>query len=118
MTWTLYHYPGCSTCRRARAWLDGKGVSYRAIDLVATPPDARALAAVRRLADVPVRRLFNTSGERYREGGWKDRLAAISDADAYAALAADGKLIKRPLLVGASAAAVGFDEAAWAALVR
>ncbi|MEZ4368961.1 MAG: Spx/MgsR family RNA polymerase-binding regulatory protein [Kofleriaceae bacterium] len=117
MAWTLYHYPGCSTCRRARAWLDARGVTYQAIDLVQTPPSAATLAKVQALAAVPTRKLFNVSGERYREGGWKAKLPTLTDAAAHAALAADGKLIKRPILLGARAAAVGFDEVAWAALV-
>jgi arsenate reductase len=57
--------------------------------------------------------LFNTSGESYRSGGFKDRLPQMSEAEALAALAADGKLIKRPLLIGEDFALVGFHEAAW-----
>ncbi len=67
-----------------------------------------------KLADAPLRKLFNTSGVSYRSGGWKDRLPETSKADALAALHADGKLIKRPLLVGERVALIGFNQEAWA----
>jgi len=114
MAITVYQYPKCSTCRRALKWLDAQGITYRSIDLVAAPPSRAELDRIRKQAGVPVKKMFNTAGESYRAGGWKDRLAATSDADAIGALAADGKLIKRPLLVGDGVALVGFDEDAWA----
>lgn len=110
MTITLYHYPGCSTCRKARKWLDGRGVRYRAIDLVATPPSKKELARLWKASGLPLRKLFNTSGESYRAGGFKARLESMSDGEALDALAADGKLIKRPILDGGDYALVGFDE--------
>ncbi len=115
MTLTLYQYPKCSTCRRAVAWLDARGVAYTKVDITQAPPSVAQLAAVQRTAGVPLRSLFNTSGESYRGGDWKTRLPQSTEAQAHAALAADGKLIKRPLLVGAGVALIGFDEAAWAA---
>ncbi|HET6285099.1 MAG TPA: Spx/MgsR family RNA polymerase-binding regulatory protein [Polyangia bacterium] len=113
MTVTVYQYPKCSTCRKALKWLDARGVTYRSIDIVKQPPSRAELDRVRKAAAVPVRKMFNVSGESYRAGGWKDKLDATSDADAIAALAADGKLIKRPLVTGDGVALVGFDEAAW-----
>jgi arsenate reductase len=111
---TVYQYPKCGTCRKALAWLAAHGVAHDKVDIVATPP-ARAVLERVGAAGVPVKKLFNTSGESYRNGNFKERLATMSDADALRALAADGKLIKRPLVVGDGVALAGFDEAAWQA---
>ncbi|GAB4561774.1 MAG: arsenate reductase family protein [Haliangiales bacterium] len=114
MAITIYQYPKCSTCRKALAWLDARGLEYRSIDLVEKPPARTTLKRVMKAAGVPVRKLFNTSGKSYREGDFKAKLETMSEADALAALAADGKLIKRPLLLGDDVALVGFREAEWA----
>jgi arsenate reductase len=115
MALTVYQYPKCSTCRKALAWLDAQGIEYRSVDIVQKPPSKAELARAQKLADVPVKKLFNVSGESYRGGGWKDRIATVSDAEALTALAADGKLIKRPLVVGDGVALVGFDADTWKA---
>jgi arsenate reductase (glutaredoxin) len=112
----FYQYPNCSTCRTARKWLDTNGVAYRSIDIVEQPPTVATLRRVMTLAELPLRKLFNTSGQSYRGGGWKDKLAKISEADALAALAEDGMLIKRPIAIGDDVALVGFSPDAWAVL--
>jgi arsenate reductase len=112
---TVYHYPNCSTCKKALAWLAAHDVAFTAIDLVKTPPGKAVLERAAKLAGVPVKKLFNVAGVSYREGDFKTKLPAMSDAQAFAALAADGKLIKRPLAVSDKLALVGFAEAAWAA---
>jgi len=109
----VYHYSKCSTCRKALAWLDARGIAHERIDIVTSPPSKAALAKAQKAAGVPVKKMFNTSGESYRNGKFGDKLPAMSDADAFAALAADGKLIKRPLLIGDGVALVGFQEDAW-----
>jgi arsenate reductase len=111
----FYQYPSCSTCKAARKWLDSNGVAYRSIDITERPPTVATLRKVMKLADLELRKLFNISGQSYRGGGWKDKLASISEADALAALAADGKLIKRPIALGDDVALVGFSADAWAA---
>lgn len=119
MTLTVYHYPNCSTCKKAIAWLRAHAVDHSLVDIVKQPPARAVLERAAKLAGVPTRKLFNVSGESYRAGGFKDKLATMTDAQAYAALAADGKLIKRPLAVGDGVALVGFDESAWSqALAR
>jgi arsenate reductase len=115
MAITVYQYPKCSTCRKALKWLDAHGVTYEARDLVASPPSATALRDLHRRSGLPIARFFNTSGESYRAGGFKERLKALSDAEALAALAADGKLIKRPIVDTGKAVLVGFDEGAYRA---
>jgi arsenate reductase (glutaredoxin) len=112
----FYQYPNCSTCKAARKWLDANGVEYRSIDITKQPPSVATLRKIMKLADVPLRKLFNTSGQSYRGGGWKDKLATISEADALAALAKDGMLIKRPIALGDDLALVGFSPDAWAVL--
>jgi arsenate reductase (glutaredoxin) len=109
---TVYQYPKCSTCRKALQWLERQGVAVDRVDIVARPPSPATLAQV--AERIGIKRMFNTSGESYRAGRFKERLATMSEAEALAALAADGKLIKRPLLVGDGLALVGFQEAEWA----
>jgi arsenate reductase len=118
MAVTVYQYPKCSTCRKALKWLEQRGVESRKIDLVATPPSLSALREMHRKSGLPVARFFNTSGESYRAGNFKQRLATFSTAEALAALAADGKLIKRPLVVAGEEVLVGFDEKSYARVFR
>jgi arsenate reductase len=108
MTATLYAYPGCSTCRAARRWLDDHDVAYTVVDIARDPPSAAVLAGVAARAGIPVRKLFNTSGQLYRDGGYAARLAAMDDAASLADLAAHGMLIRRPVLVRGDVAIVGF----------
>lgn len=110
---TVYQYPRCSTCRKALAWLNARGLAYNAIDIVASPPSAATLRRLHLQSGLPLAKFFNTSGESYRAGGFRDRLKTMSDAAAYAALAADGKLIKRPLVLGDGVALIGFRAEAW-----
>jgi arsenate reductase len=119
MAITVYSYPKCSTCRKALAWLGEHDIEHRVVHIVDHPPSAKLLGEVLRTSALPVKALFNTSGESYREGGFKDKLPQLSERDALAALARDGKLVKRPLLVSDGLALVGFREEAWAqALLR
>lgn len=120
MALTVYHYPNCSTCKRALAWLTAQQVAHAKIDIVTAPPTAAVLARAAKLADVPVKKLFNLAGASYRDGDFKTKLPKLTDAQAFAALAADGKLIKRPLAIdeAAGVALVGFDEAAWRAALK
>lgn len=111
-------YPGCSTCQKARKWLISKGVSFMDRHIVDEPPTVEELEAWMTLGNIPVERLFNTSGMSYRALGLnKDKLAAMPLADKLTLLAADGKLVKRPVLVTPDGVLVGFKEAEWAAAV-
>lgn len=107
-------YPKCSTCKRAKAWLDAQGVSYEDRHIVEQNPQAEELAAWQRMSGLPVRRFFNTSGVLYRERGVKALLdGGLPDEDAFALLAQDGMLVKRPLVIGPDFVLVGFKEAEW-----
>jgi arsenate reductase len=107
---TVWQYPKCSTCRNALKWLSAKGIAFESIDLVATPPSASKLRDLWKRSGLPLAKFFNTSGESYRLGGFKEKLKTFSDAEALAALAADGKLIKRPLVDTGKTVLVGFNE--------
>jgi arsenate reductase len=107
-------YPRCSTCRKAKKWLDEHGVVYEDRHIVENNPTAEELAAWRQTSGLPVRRFFNTSGMRYRELGMKDRFAAgITEEECLELLSQDGMLVKRPIVVGEDFVPVGFKEADW-----
>ena len=110
---TVYQYPKCSTCRKALRWLSDAGVGYRAVDLVATPIPAKQLADLHARSGLPISRFFNTSGQSYREGEWKKRLPGLPIDAALRALAADGKLVKRPIVDTGKQVLVGFDASAY-----
>jgi len=112
---TVWQYPKCSTCRQALKWLQARGVKAETPDITATPPSASKLRELLKRSGLPIARFFNTSGESYRAGGFKERLKSMTEAEALAALAADGKLIKRPLVDTGTAVLVGFSEDAYAA---
>lgn len=106
-------YPPCSTCRKARTWLEQQGVAFTARHITQQPPTVEELAAWRRMSGLPLRRFFNTSGMKYRELGLATRLPEMTEEEQLALLASDGMLVKRPLLITPTAALPGFREAAW-----
>ena len=107
-------YPRCSTCRKAKRWLDDHGVAYEDRHIVEQNPNADELGAWMEKSGLPIRRFFNTSGMRYRQLGMKDRFASgISQEECLDLLAEDGMLVKRPIVVGESFVLVGFREAQW-----
>ena len=115
-------YPKCSTCKKAKKWLDDQGVSYEDRHIVEDNPSAEELRTWWQASELPLRRFFNTSGMLYRELNVKAQLdAGMTEDEALALLATNGMLVKRPLLViaddrGAVQRALpGFKEADWAA---
>jgi arsenate reductase (glutaredoxin) len=114
-TLTVFHYPACSTCKKALQWLDAHAVPHARVHIVDAPPSVAQLRGALRLTGLPIAKLFNTSGVSYREGDFKARLPGMTEDQALAALAADGKLIKRPLVLGDGFALVGFREDEYAA---
>ena len=106
-------YPKCSTCRKAKAWLDAAGAAYADRDIVTDNPTADELRRWHELSGLPLRRFFNTSGMLYREMGLSEKLPTMTDEAQYALLATNGMLVKRPLLVTDETAIPGFKEGAW-----
>jgi arsenate reductase (glutaredoxin) len=110
----FYHYPKCSTCRKARGWLDEHDVEYAQSDLVATPIPLTKLRDLHKRSGLPLAKFFNTSGESYRAGNFKERSKQLSEQELLQALSQDGKLVKRPILDGGTFVLVGFDANAYA----
>lgn len=110
----LYSYPRCGTCRKALAWLETHGISVEPLDVTAHPPSPEELLLA--LQQLGRRRLFNTSGQSYRALG-AAAVQAMDDEQALAALAADGKLIKRPFLIHRGQALTGFNAEEWQRLL-
>src|SRR5260221_5181946 len=107
-------YSGCSTCKKALKWLDANGVTYTLRAIVQEPPTAAELERWIPSSGRPLRKWLNTSGQSYRALG-KSRVDAASDAEIVGWLAADGKLVKRPVVVAGDTVLVGFDSDAYAA---
>lgn len=113
----VYEYAKCSTCRKALQFLDKRGISYEKRPIVDQPPTRAELE--RMLAQVgELKRLFNTSGELYRELKVSEKLKTMSQDQALDLLANHGKLVKRPFVLAGDRGLVGFDEARWSELFR
>lgn len=107
-------YPKCSTCQKAKKWLDAHGVAYADRHIVEDNPTAEELRAWHERSGLPLKRFFNTSGMLYRERNVKALLdAGMADEEAFALLAENGMLVKRPIVVGEDFVLVGFKEAEW-----
>lgn len=115
---TVYHYPACSTCKKAIKWLKEHNIEHKLVDIVEKPPTQKVLTTVMKETGLSVSKLFNTSGQLYREGSYKEKLKTMSDKDAVSELAAHGKLIKRPIIVGDNVHLVGFKEEEYLAAFR
>lgn len=117
----VYQYPNCSTCKTALKFLDAKKVKFEKIDIVETPPSAAELKKMLgylKESGETFKKLFNTSGVQYRELGISDKLkAGMTEAEAIALLAKNGKLIKRPFLLAKDGGTVGFSEPVWKKLI-
>ena len=114
MSVLFIEYPKCTTCKKAKKWLDEHGVEYVDRHIVEDNPTAGELAAWQARSGLPPRRFFNTSGMKYRELGVKAMLdAGMADEEAFALLATDGMLVKRPIVVADDTVLTGFKEAAW-----
>ncbi len=111
---TLFQYATCSTCRKAKSWLTSEGVAFEDRPIVDRPPTVEELRGLWQRSGLPLKRFFNTSGQSYRA---LDRAALerADDDEKLKLLAADGKLVKRPILDDGIAVLVGFDADAWAA---
>ncbi len=106
-------YPKCSTCQKAKKWLNENEKQYEARHIIEENPTAKEIKAWVEMSGLPLKRFFNTSGMKYRELELKDKLPNMSDEEQYALLATDGMLVKRPLLIGDTFVRVGFREKEW-----
>ena len=106
-------YPRCSTCQKAKAYLDNNGVEYTARDIKLDNPTARDIKAWLDKSGLPLSRFFNTSGMLYRQLELKDKLPSMTDEEKINLLATDGMLVKRPVVVGDDFVLIGFREKEW-----
>ena len=111
---TFVCYPKCTTCQKAKKWLDENGISYELRDIKTENPSAQELEQWYRRSGLPLKKFFNTSGLLYKSMALKDKLPGMTEEEMLHLLATDGMLVKRPLLVGEETVLVGFKEAEWA----
>ncbi|MBQ4351500.1 MAG: arsenate reductase family protein [Clostridia bacterium] len=110
-------YPKCSTCQKAKKWLDDHGAAYDDRNIKEENPTAEEIARWRETSGLPLRKFFNTSGLLYKSMNLKDRLPSMSEEEQIALLASDGMLVKRPILVTEKTVLIGFREAEWEAVL-
>lgn len=109
--YTMYWYPKCTTCQKAKKYLEARKIQVQTIDIKLTPPSAKQLEDWMTAGEFPIKRFFNTSGMKYRELNLKDQVPQFDINQAADLLATDGMLIKRPLLLkGDKLVAIGFKE--------
>lgn len=106
-------YPSCSTCRKAKKWLDDHGVSYEDRHIKEANPTYEELKAWHQRSGLPLKKFFNTSGLQYRALELKDKLSTMSEEEMLRLLATDGMLVKRPLVVTETTVLTGFQAEAW-----
>ena len=111
-------YPKCTTCQKARKWLDENNIEYEFRDIKTENPTLEELTAWYKLSGLPLRKFFNTSGLLYKSMELKIKLPTMTDEEMLALLAADGMLVKRPLAIGDDFVLVGFKESDWEAHLK
>ena len=109
-------YPKCSTCKKARKWLEENGIAFDERDIKEENPTRKELVKWHKQSGLPLRKFFNTSGMLYRELQLKDKLPKMTEDEMYDLLASDGMLVKRPLLIKDDAVLVGFKQGEWETL--
>lgn len=109
-------YPKCSTCQKAKKWLEGQGIEFEERHIVQENPTFEELKEWHQKSGLPLKKFFNTSGMLYKEMHLKDQLPTMSEEEQYRLLATNGMLVKRPILVNEDKVLVGFKEAEWAKL--
>ena len=110
-------YPPCSTCQKAKKWLDGQGITYTDRNIKEQNPSYEELKAWYKKSGLPLKKFFNTSGLKYKSLNLKDRLPTMTEEEQLRLLATDGMLVKRPILVTDSTVRTGFKAAEWETLL-
>lgn len=106
-------YPKCTTCQRAKKWLDEKSIEYELRDIKLENPTLDELFAWHKMSGMPLKKFFNTSGLLYKSLDLKNKLSEMSEQEMLDLLSTDGMLVKRPLIVGDDFVLVGFKENEW-----
>ena len=111
-------YPKCSTCQKAKKWLDEHTIDYTERHIVSGNPSYEELKEWYRISGLPLKKFFNTSGLLYKEMQLKDKLAAMSEDEQLALLATNGMLVKRPMVIGDDLVLLGFKEDEWIKVLK
>ena len=106
-------YPKCTTCQKAKKWLDDNKFEYELRDIKESNPTLEDLSALYKMSGLPLKKFFNTSGLLYKSMELKDKLPTMSEEEQLKLLATDGMLVKRPLVIGEGFVLVGFKESEW-----
>ena len=106
-------YPKCTTCQKAKTWLEEQGVAADVRDIKLNNPTAEELRLWWKMSGLPLKKFFNTSGLQYKALALKDKLPTMTEEGQIALLATDGMLVKRPILVGENTVLVGFRQKEW-----
>lgn len=106
-------YPKCSTCKKAGKWLEANHIVYTDRNIVEDNPSYEELKEWHKKSGLPLKKFFNTSGQRYRELQLKERLPGMGEEEQLQLLATDGMLVKRPIVVDGDVVLLGFQEAEW-----
>ncbi len=109
----VYCYERCTTCVKAIKWLTTHNIEHEVIDIKSAHPDEQTLRELHKLSGLPLKRFFNTSGQKYRQLDLSNKLPSMSEDEQYKILASDGMIVKRPLVVGDGFVLTGFKEAEW-----
>ena len=110
MALTVIQNPKCTTCRKAVKWLEENEIAFESVHIVEQTPTKEELTALYKKSGLPLKKFFNTSGNKYKELGLKDRLADMSEEEQLELLASDGMLIKRPIVTDGEKITLGFKE--------
>lgn len=113
MSITFIQYAKCSTCQKAKKWLDDHQIAYIDRPIREENPTAEELAKWQKMSGLPLKKFFNTSGMLYKSMALKDKLPQMTEEEQLALLATDGMLVKRPLVIGNDFVLVGFKEKEW-----
>ena len=106
-------YPKCTTCQKAKKWLDDNKIEYEQRDIKLDNPKLEELTEWYNISGLPLKKFFNTSGLLYKSLDLKNKLPTMTDDEMLKLLASDGMLVKRPLLIGDDFVLVGFKETEW-----
>ena len=111
-------YPKCTTCQRAKKWLDDNSIQYNLRDIKAENPSFDELSSWYKKSGLPLKKFFNTSGLLYKSMNLKDKLPTMAEEQMLQLLATDGMLVKRPILIGDDFVLVGFNDSEWNANIK
>jgi arsenate reductase len=111
-------YPKCTTCQRAKKWLDDNNIEYELRDIKLDNPTLKELTEWYKKSGLPLKKFFNTSGLLYKSLDLKNKLPTMTEDEMLKLLATDGMLVKRPIIIGADFVLVGFKEVEWNTILK